>query len=45
MAFRLSNFHMALSKKGLMLLIVVDKSTNKIQVRQMEKKIQKNFNN
>ena len=40
-----SNYLIALSKKGLMLLIVVDKSTNKIQFRQMEKTIQKNFNN
>ena len=33
---------MALSKKGLRLLIAVDKSTNKIQVVQMEKKRYKN---
>ena len=33
---------MALSKKGLRLLIVADKSTNKIQVRQMEKNPKKN---
>ena len=32
---------MALSKKGLMLLILADKSTNKIQVRQMEETIEK----
>ena len=33
-----SNFHMVLSKKG---LIVVDKYTNKVQFRQMEQSIQK----
>ena len=32
-----SNFHMVFVKKG---LIVVDKSTNKVQFRQMEKSIQ-----
>ena len=31
-----SNFHMVFVKKG---LIVVDKSTNKVQFRQMEKSI------
>ena len=36
-----SNFHMSFSKKGLRLLILVDKSTNKLQVREMEKTIQK----
>ena len=34
-----SNFHMALPKKGLRFLIVVDKYKNKIQVRHMEKAI------
>ena len=32
---------MSFSKKGLRLLIAVDKSANKLQVREMEKTIQK----